>query len=327
VETISCIFCRLESRHVVIEENGYSARKCPQCNLIYVSPRPALLELEDLYGKDHAHISAGTHIYGAFRRRMIARYMLRIIRKFIQRGRLLEIGSGSGYFLDEARKQGFDVRGIELNGILRDFTQTELGISCENNPLDESLFGGLKFDIIYHRDVISHFYDPIAEFEKINDRLIDQGLVVFETGNLGDVEPKYYKLFSAFQLPDHLFFFSEENLKQLLERTGFTLLKAYRYSIVPQLRILGGLNSIIDMIKPLNRMRSSEEQRKSTAAASGLAHAHSRSINPKQLVKNVYNCIYYVLRYQVGHVAPKKGRPQTVVFVARKTSSVRNLRP
>lgn len=151
---------------------------------------------------------------------------------------MLEIGAGAGYFLDEARKEGFKVYGTEVNNIEVNFMRNKLKIPCEKSSLNASSFKGKKFDIVYHCEVISHFYDPIREFKKINDKLKDKGMLVFETGNLGDVKEKYYKIFTRFQLPDHLFFFSENNLKELLERNGFKFIKVYRYSILPELLIL-----------------------------------------------------------------------------------------
>lgn len=105
--------------------------------------------------------------------------------------------------------------GIEFNNIQANFIKNKLNIPCEQSPLNDQ-----KFDIIYHCDVISHFYDPIAEFERTRIKLNESGLVIFETGNLGHADIKYFKYFTKFQYPDYLFFFSEKNINTLLERTG-----------------------------------------------------------------------------------------------------------
>jgi SAM-dependent methyltransferase len=322
LEEIQCIFCRENSDWVVIEENGFQGRKCPKCNLIYVSPRPSLSEIQNLYSHDEAHISAGTHIFGAFRRRLLARHALRIIGEHSNGGSILEIGSGSGYFLEEAKKNGYDAYGIELNNILAEFTRSQLGIPCEGTPLGDRVFNGIEFDIVYHRDVISHFYDPISEFQRINRRLARKGLVVFETGNLGEVNEKYYRMFSEFQFPDHLFFFSEENLRELLRRTGFEVVKIYRYSILPQLRFFGAIDRVVGSIQPLKRARRIDEDEKSQKAASIVSGEEVQGASAKQLVKNVYNYLYYAIRYKVGRAMPKRGRPQTLIIVARKSSSI-----
>src|SRR4030042_1232769 len=144
-----CIFCNKKSSQIVIEEEGYQCRKCPSCDLIYISNRPSLEEIEKLYNNNvRANRSADASISGFFTRRLHARHHLRIIKNFIKNGSLLEIGPAEGAFLYEARKEGFEVEGIELNTIQANFIKNRLGISLEESPLNAFSFAGKKFDII-----------------------------------------------------------------------------------------------------------------------------------------------------------------------------------
>ena len=318
MENIQCIFCSISSGQTVIEENGYTGKKCPSCGLIYVSPRPTLTETLNLYGHDQANISAESHILGAFYNRLHARHNLRKIRRFIRRGSMLEIGAGAGYFLDEARREGFEVSGIELNGIQAEFIRSKLGIPCEESPLDVSLFDGKRFDVIYHCDVISHFYNPISEFQKIHDKLGKNGMVVFETGNLGDVREEYYRFVTKFQYPDHLFFFGENNLKELLGRTGFEFIKVYRYSILQQLVIDNKLRKVKDLMKSKGTNKKIDER--SRIAFPNIFDSTVSEFSHYQLSRNTSNYFTYLMRYKIGFLMPKKGRPQTVIVFARKKS-------
>ena len=327
MEKINCIFCNKTNDHVIIQENGYNGIRCSQCGLIYVSPRPTFEEIVNLYGHNMAHTSSKSHISSPFPKRLHAKHTLGIIRKFIKRGTMLEIGAGAGYFLDEARKVRFEVYGIELNSILADFVSNKLGIPCKESPLETSLFGEKKYDVIYHCDVISHFYDPIKEFCKINSILNTKGLVVFETGNFGDVEEKYYKHIKKFQYPDHLFFFSEKNLIELLDKTGFEFIGIYRYSILPQLIIRKFLKNISSLLKP--GAQTHKEDKTHNFKNSSLS-PRSISLSLYQFIRKAYSylfnitykysyhCLSYFMRYKMGYMVPKKGRPQTVIVVARK---------
>jgi len=305
-----CIFCNKKSPHIVIEEEGYQCRKCSSCDLIYISNRPSLEEIEKLYNKDWANRSADANISGFFSRRLHARHHLRIIKKFIKIGSMLEIGPGEGSFLYEARKEGFEVGGIELNNIQANFIKNRLNIFCEESPLDSFSFGGKKFDVIYHRDVISHFYDPIAEFQKLNERLKDNGYLIFETGNLGNVEEKYFKLFTSFQLPDHLFFFSEKNLKELLQRTGFEFVKAYRYSKLPLLWIMKGLKAKTDQFAVRGEKKHLRKP--------DISFSKINKFIFEYLLRNAFNNFSYLMVYKLGYVIPKKGRPQSLFVIAQK---------
>jgi 2-polyprenyl-3-methyl-5-hydroxy-6-metoxy-1,4-benzoquinol methylase len=310
-----CIFCNQKSSQIVIEEGGYQCRKCPRCDLIYVSNRPSLEEIEKLYkNNDRANRSAHASILGFVSRRLHARHHLRIIKKFIKNGSLLEIGPGEGSFLYEARKQGFEVNGIELNSIQANFIKNRLGISCEESPLNIFSFAGKKFDIIYHRDVISHFYDPIAEFLKMNERLEDGGFLIFETGNLGDVEKKYFKLFTSFQLPDHLFFFSDQNLKELLKRTGFKFVKVYRYSKLPLLWIMRRLKTKTDPFTVQGGKKYLPDQ--------DLSFEKINKFTFQYLLRNAFNYFSYLMLYKIGYVMPKKGRPLSLFVIAQKGSNL-----
>ncbi len=311
MENIKCIFCNSESDKILINENGYTGRKCPTCNLIYISPRPASDVIVDLYGNDNADLDAKYRIKASFSKTLHARHNLRIINKYAGCGKILEIGAGAGYFLNEARKQGFDAYGIELNSIQADYIKDKLNIPCEQSPLNEKTFNNEKFDIIYHCDVISHFYNPIAEFEKIYLRLKENGFLIFETGNLGDVNTGYFKYFPKFFYPEHLFFFSEGNIETLLEQTGFELIKIYRFSILPQLFtekiLLRSVNYFRPDKTPDNSGKSEIDQ-----PAGGTGN------NFSQLLKNCYFYMIYLIKYKLGAIMPKKGRPQTIIVIAKK---------
>jgi 2-polyprenyl-3-methyl-5-hydroxy-6-metoxy-1,4-benzoquinol methylase len=308
-----CIFCNKKSSQIVIEEEGYQCRKCSSCDLIYISNRPSLEEIEKLYNRVQANRSADASISGFFSRRVHGRHHLKIIKKFIKNGSLLEIGPGEGSFLYEARKEGFEVGGIELNNIQANFIKNSLGISCEESPLNAFSFDGKKFDIIYHRDVISHFYDPIAEFQKMNERLNDNGFLIFETGNLGNVGKKYFKLFTSFQLPDHLFFFSDKNLKELLRRTGFEFIKAYRYSKVPLLWVMRSLKTKTDQFTVRGETKHLRDP--------NLSFEKIDTFTFQYFLRNAFNYFSYLMLYKIGYVIPKKGRPQSLFVIAQKKSN------
>jgi 2-polyprenyl-3-methyl-5-hydroxy-6-metoxy-1,4-benzoquinol methylase len=327
MEKVNCIFCDKTNDHVIINENGYNGIRCSQCGLIYVSPRPTFEEIVNLYSHDMAQISAKSQISSPFPKRLHAKHSLKIIRKFLKKGTMLEIGTGAGYFLDEARKVTFEVYGIELNSTLTGFVRNKLGISCEESPLKASLFGEKQYDVIYHCDVVSHFYDPIKEFCKINSMLSTKGLVVFETGNFGDVEEKYYKHFKKFQYPDHLFFFSEKNLIELLDKTGFEFIDIYRYSILPQLISIKVLEYLMCLFKPSAQVH--RENKKNDFTVSSLP-SKTNLFNLSQFIKKAYSyafnvtsqyAVYYLsyfTRYKIGYMVSKNGRPQTVIVIARK---------
>jgi len=305
VKTIPCIFCNKINTNVVIRENGFIGVKCT-CNLIYISPRPSEKDIINLYGHDDAHLTANDHINQAFSKRLHANHSLGIIKKYIPQGDLLEIGAGAGYFLNQAKKRKYSPYGIELNPAQAQFIR-DLGIPCQETPLAINSFENRRFDIIYHADVVSHFYDPIKAFTIMHQKLKKNGYLVFETGNLGDVQENYYSLIPSFQYPDHLFFFSEKNIHSLLELTGFKLIKIYRYSIVPQLLFHKGIH----------RFFHKDIKKKSLLSSNGAFKTYQKS-PLSAFFKNNYYFLMHVLRYKIGNFSPKSKKPQTIIVVAQK---------
>ena len=311
VET--CIFCE-DPEHpgrIVIEENGFVGRKCPNCGLIYTSPRPSPSEVINLYGHDESHISAQAHIAEEFPKRLYARHHLLLIKRYLERGSVLEIGAGAGYFLDEARAAGFDVQGIELNSTQADFIRNHLGIPCDDRPLTDASFGGKKFDLIYHCDVISHFHDPIRELRTIRDKLRPGGFMIYETGNLSDVAAKHFRAYTRFQYPDHLFFFGEHNSQKLLALTGYELVAVHRYSIMPHLLASKRLDSLRSACRD-------RDKRTETIEANRTKPVPGPRSQTGGFARQAWHYALYLLRYKVGAILPKKGKPQTMILVARK---------
>src|SRR5690606_40391910 len=100
----------------VISENGHTGYQCGHCRLIYIDPRPDPSSIANLYDHDSAQVSAAQWIAASstYGRALKARHTLKIIRRHVPRGRLLEIGAGGGAFSRQA-KAYYDVSAAELN--------------------------------------------------------------------------------------------------------------------------------------------------------------------------------------------------------------------
>lgn len=325
MEDVTCIFCGTGNHPVLIEQEGYYGRKCPQCGLIYLSPRPTIKEIVDLYGHDHAHAGARSHISAEFEKRLFARHHLNLIKKFSRgRGKILEIGAGAGFFLDEARNAGFEPFALELNPIYTGYLQDVLKIAVENKPLSAASFPDEEFDVIYHCDVISHFYDPLSEFNEMNRKLKKGGLIVFETGNLADVDERFYPFYPSFQFPDHLYFFGRENIKELMRRTGFEIVEEYRYSILPQIRFRRLLMRIAALLKKGENRAPEVGVQKPVQSGEKIQSQLDQPVvidgpmRLPRLVTDGMGSLNYFLRYQLGSLLAKSNRPQTVIVIARK---------
>ena len=300
METIDCIFCSSTNTPdpVVIRENGWEGHQCGRCRLIYISPRPSPAEIAQVYVENTAHTDLDNLARNELHRRLCARRAIRILKKYIPAGRLLEIGAGAGFFLDEARRAGYSIAGIDLNKVQAGKI-VQNGIECDTRPVAEA-FPGESFDIIYHCDVTSHFYDPIEEFRLMASRLKPGGTLMFETGNFGDIDRKWYRRIPSFQYPDHLFFLSAGNVPTLLKKSGFELLRTYRFSRGLEMR--------------LTRQSRSQGLANGQPQAKGTPQVLAK-VSAKHQVKSV---VRYLLTHEIGGIFPASTSPQTMIVVARR---------
>ncbi len=316
---VDCPLCGSNDSQVVIEENGYQGRKCTSCGLIYVSPRPSLDKIHDLYGHDEASVTAESHITSAFPKRLYARHHLKLIQRYLKNGKLLEVGAGAGYFLDEARKRGFNCHGIEFNPILAKYIRDHLLIDCEQKTLRESSYMADTFDLVYHCDVASHFYNPLDEFSLMSRIIRQGGYMIFETGNIGDIEANYFRYFDKFQYPDHLFFFGENNIEYLLEKTGFELIRLYRYSLMPQFAlgwITYNLKRFIRGTSVISGKNIESNNESTIKARDNYGRSFRQAL--KRFRISVMEYIYFLLRYRLGRLLVRPGQPQTHIVIAKK---------
>jgi SAM-dependent methyltransferase len=301
METIGCILCGGTGNRVVIEENGYQGRRCDACGIIFVSPRPSLEDISAIYASDTAHVSSAYQVRPSVGGRLHARHTLRLLRRYRKSGRLVEIGAGGGHFVTEARSAGYEVSAVEANPVPRDHIRS-LGIPC-TDTLEAHC------DIVYACDVLSHFYDPESEMRDIHAHLGKDGLLVLETGNGGDVLERYFSRFAKFQYPDHLFFFGELALRELLSRTGFRVVSVSRYNILPNLWVF----------------RTKERIRRALGAKDRVGRAAAGAASPKAAPqrsaagswkRDALDIAVHFTRYGLGRILPKRGRPQTIIVVA-----------
>jgi len=311
---INCIFCGKGSEGIAWEENGFTGRRC-ECGLLYVSPRPSLQEMIDRYNSKEENLRASARIQSEFFNRLNSRHRFKLLRKYRTKGRLLEIGPGGGYFLDELRSEGFEPFGVELNLFQAKFIKEEFEVSVETTPFSEHSFNGIPFDVICHFDVVSHFYDPIAEFKTYNNRLKDGGILFFEPGNGGDLSQRWLKFIGGLQYPQHLFLFSKKNIEELCARTGFQIIKMYQYSIYHQLLIL----KWFQLLRAGMRRFICKESTKTLSG--GLQEIPEINSWWKNLPLKGVVFLNFFIRYRIGRFLPRFG-PQTIIYIAKKVATV-----
>src|SRR4051794_33857178 len=132
---------------------------CAECGTVQQPSLPRGRALHDLYRAmaDDAYLAETPG------RRRTAERLLDLIGAHVPRGRLLDVGCGPGLLLDEARRRGYDVVGLELSATAAAHARDVLGLPVREMPLEH--LTEEEFDVIVLADVLEHLDDPLAALD------------------------------------------------------------------------------------------------------------------------------------------------------------------
>ncbi len=136
-------------------------------------------------------------------------------------GRILDIGCGDGYFLQEAKKMGWKVYGTEYTDSAIEVCNNK-GIQMHQGKLTPTNYAADYFDIITSFEVLEHINNPIEEVQNICTILRKGGLVYLTTPNFNALERYLLKeQYSVICYPEHLSYYTPRTLNYLFQKNGF----------------------------------------------------------------------------------------------------------
>lgn len=236
-----CLLCG-KSR---LEEDTYAARmlnitspycvtRCLDCGFRFLNPRPTSTEYQQAYTNGTGPLAEAYKLpgdyYGQVDARRITQYRrkLDMLVKIGAKGRLLEIGSCTGVFLNEARKQGFEVEGIEPSEKNSQIAKQRYGLNLHAGKVENLNFPEESFDVVFSSHVFEHLLDPLSIARKISSWLRPGGFHMIEVPNQFDTfGVRRRRLIRTnlsrqrtFLSVHHPVFFSPKTLRKLVELSG-----------------------------------------------------------------------------------------------------------
>ncbi|MBF6628832.1 MAG: methyltransferase domain-containing protein [Proteiniphilum sp.] len=208
---------------------------CSECGFRFTNSFPS----EDVIGKyydspayiSHSDSDKGltNRMYHLFRRLMLRR-KVSLVKRHLKRdhARLLDIGCGTGYFLNAAKEGRFTVTGIEKDDRAREKAITRFGLDVR----DENAFFGLErssYDVVTLWHVLEHLEDLNERIDKIGEILSPDGRVVIALPNHRSYDAQYYRdKWAAYDTPRHLWHFTPDTLERLMAKHRMQVIKRYR---------------------------------------------------------------------------------------------------
>lgn len=134
--------------------------------------------------------------------------------------RVLDVGCGSGVFLELAREYGWIVKGAEPDPVAREVA-AERGFEVRSSLAEWSGEAG-QFDAVTLGHVIEHVHDPLSLLREIHALLRPGGMIFVETPNVDAIGHRLYGAnWRGLEPPRHLVMFSSRSLRQVLRSAGF----------------------------------------------------------------------------------------------------------
>ncbi len=196
--------------------------RCRSCGLQYVSPRPLASDIVDAYsgGDDPAYVSQV-----AARERTFADAVAHIETILPGRGRILDVGTAAGAFLAAARGRGWQVEGCEPNAWLAEWGSRHYGIPIRTGELFDQSFAPGSFDVVTLWDVIEHTPDPTRVIGTVRYLIRPGGVLVVNYPDIGSWIARALGRRWPFLSSVHLYYFTRETMRSLLERHGFEVIE------------------------------------------------------------------------------------------------------
>ena len=211
-------------------DDPHRVLQCRSCSFVFVHPALALSQLSRHYDENYYEEWIGPQ---KPRRVKMWNRRLEGIERRRRPGRLLDVGCGTGQFLQIARERGWKIEGTELSPFAARYAAKRTGAAIFCGDLGKAAFAEKSFDVVTIWHVLEHMADPwrcLAEARKI---LKDDGLLVVAVPNVDDrvnrlvyriVKGQRLRLFSKDDRELHLCHFSAATLRDLLAQTGFACL-------------------------------------------------------------------------------------------------------
>ena len=135
---------------------------------------------------------------------------------------LLDIGAGTGDFVLSSKKYAhWEAMGIEPSEKARAKAE-EKGLLLQ---ADFSELLPHSFDVITMWHVLEHVPDVTQEIQIISNLLKENGIAVIAVPNYRSWDAQHYKeLWAAYDVPRHLWHFSQESIRLLFTEKGFQLI-------------------------------------------------------------------------------------------------------
>ena len=267
-EDVVCCLCRLPGT-LVHDVAPFGVVRCPQCELVFISPRlrsEALQRLYDdvgyfeggVYGSGVSADDGAPSVEGRWSPAMLLQRTWTAGRlALVDRerggaaagGRLLEVGAGYGLFLAAAREAGWTTSGVELSRTAAEHARETLGLDVFCGQLEDAPLAP-GFDVVCAWDTAEHVPDPLSFWRSVRSLVADDGVVLFSTPYVSSLPARLLGTrWWTLKPTEHIWHFTPRTHALVLARAGLALTRVIRSPLAPA--NAGRLDSLVGVARPI----------------------------------------------------------------------------
>ncbi len=206
----------------------YSLTQCVHCTLCFQNPMFSESELMAFYPKDYysfvdrfASNQANSFPAQLKKRLLGSDNHATKDPRFSQPGRLLDVGCGSGWFMDEMKRKEWEVRGIEPSASAADVGRSK-GLDIFVGSLLDAAFPPESFDYIRFNHSFEHLPNPNEVLEEVHRILSSNGKLMIGVPNQASFNARVFgQYWWHLALPVHTFAYSPRTLSGMLSAHRF----------------------------------------------------------------------------------------------------------
>lgn len=191
---------------------------CRNGGLIFQEPSFSKNELVEAYSdsKDERYFEQFEQ-----RKNLFVRSLARIEKYKNSPGRLLDVGSGPGLFVWVAKQAGWEASGLDPSRWAVKEAKKRFGVKVRQGAFEDFKARPESFEVITMWNVLEHFIDPVKALLRARQFLKKDGILALTTININSWFAKLLGRYWPWLIRVHLWYFTPETLKRMLEKTGY----------------------------------------------------------------------------------------------------------
>ena len=225
-----CPICDTNRPASLFMKEGFSFVRCGACGVIYVNPCLKPDHVKEVYAHQSYSdlVKSLVEASTAYRLERFGSERTQIINEFLPRQtlqapRLLDVGCATGFFLQAAQADGWEVHGLEANPYQADYAKRQ-GLDVRSEAIEDTTLPNGYFDAVTLFEVIEHVPFPMDVLRKVHRLLREGGMIFVYTPNFDSAERLIMGQEAHFIWgSNHLTYFTADTLADALTRGGYVV--------------------------------------------------------------------------------------------------------